>query len=356
MGKLLIISGDDEFSVKAKARELAAELCGGDPENDPALEIVAGGGEAMAFAEAVARTLSALRTPPFLSDHQIIWLRNFAFFPQLCDAYRDKGAAAELAEMLVSPLPEEQTVLINGPGLDQRKSWVKALKGAGAEMTFFQRGRSSDRNFAEGRRLKIGELCRDAGKSIRPEAVRYIEELIGSDPETVQREVEKLLCYIGDAPEITLEDCQAICSRTPEAMGWDFTGALTARDTRRALELLDILLRQGEAEIAVLGMVSKEFQGMVKLRLARKELGLERVHPRTFDQIPESVREAHPENPLLKLHPYRAFKMCEAAERFSDAALREALAAILAANRRLVSGGDPRMVMEQLIFRIAAAR
>ena len=34
----------------------------------------------------------------------------------------------------------------------------------------------------------------------------------------------------------------------------------------------------------------------------------------------------------------------------------DSISAILAATRRLVSGGDPRMVMEQLVFRIAAAR
>ncbi len=352
MGKLWIISGDDDFPVKAKARELAAGFCGGEPDNDPAMEIIAADGDAIHFADAVTRMLSAMRTPPFLTDHQIIWLRNFAFFPALCEAYKGKGAAAELADALLTELPPEQTILINGPGLDLRKSFAKALKNAGAEVIMFQRGRSSDRNFAEGRRLKISDLCREAGKQVRPDAVRYIEELIGSDSETVQREVEKLICYVGDAPEITLADCQAICSRTPEAMGWDFTGALTARDPQQALLLLDLLLRQGEAEIAVLGMVSREFQGMVKTLLAMQELGVERVHPRTFDQLPESVRAAHPDNPLLKMHPYRAFKMCEAAARFNGPALTAALDAVMTANRQLVSGGDPRMVMEQLIFRI----
>ena len=32
MGKLWIISGDDDFPIKAKARELAAGFCGGDPD------------------------------------------------------------------------------------------------------------------------------------------------------------------------------------------------------------------------------------------------------------------------------------------------------------------------------------
>ena len=46
MGKLILISGDDEFAVKAKARETAAALADGvAPEDDPAFEIIIGDGE-----------------------------------------------------------------------------------------------------------------------------------------------------------------------------------------------------------------------------------------------------------------------------------------------------------------------
>ena len=354
MGKLYLISGDDDFAVKAKGREIIAQLCNGEPESDPALEIIAGDADAGSFADICSRTLSALQSMPFLADHQIIWLRNFAWFDALCSAYKTEETPGQLAGIFAAALPEEQTVVINGSGLDQRKALVKAMKSAGAEITLFQRGKSTDRNFAENRRLRIGDLCREAGKKIAPDAVAYLSELIGTDVETMHQEVNKLLCYVGDVPEITLADCRAVCSRTPEAVSWNFTGALVERNARTALEVLDSLMRQGDAVIAVMGAVSKEFQNMVKLKLAMRELQVTRVNPRTFDNIPEDLRKAHPENMLLKMHPYRAFKVCEGAGRFTDEELTGALQAILEANRAIVSGGgEPRMVLEQLIFRIA---
>ena len=56
---------------------------------------------------------------------------------------------------------------------------------------------------------------------------------------------------------------------------------------------------------------------------------------------------------LLKMHPYRAFKMCENAAKFTEQELARALHAILMANRAMVSGGcSPRLAMEQMVFEI----
>lgn len=352
MGKLYIISGDDDFTVKAKARAAAAELCRGEPDGSD-MEIIDADAESIKFPELTGRLLETLRTPPMFADTQYIWIRNFGYFAELSGAYKEKGPAGVLAEMLASPLPEEQTIILNGPGLDQRKSWVKALKTAGASIEICASGKSGDRNFAENRKVRIRDWCRDAGKSIEPGAVQYIEETVGSDPGLLYQEVAKVITYAGLEPEITLEDCRVICSRTPETAGWNFTGALVARNTRAALVELDTLLRQGDAAMRVLAMVSGEFQGMIKLREAMKELNVTRVNPRTFDNIPQDVREKFPENMLLKMHPYRAFKMCESAAKFTDRELADALHAILIANRAMVSGTcSPRYAMEQLVFEI----
>ena len=68
MGRLVIISGDDDFAVKERARAVAGELAGGEFEENPAVEIIAGDGEELKPDAVVARFLDALRTPPFLSN------------------------------------------------------------------------------------------------------------------------------------------------------------------------------------------------------------------------------------------------------------------------------------------------
>ncbi len=358
MGKLIIISGDDDFAVKEKARCTASALAEGNvPESDPAFEIISGDGEELKFDAAAERMTSAMRTPPFLSDHQVIWLRNFTGFDVLSSAYKSSTPAGILADMLCAGLPEEQTVIINGPGLDMRRAFGKALKNSGADITVFNAVKSSDRGFSESRRSQIFEICRESGKKIAPGAVQYLETVLGSNTGTLKLELEKLFCYTGDAAEITAEDCRIICSRTPEAVSWNFTAALIERNTGEALSLLDMLLKQGDAELKVLAAVSGEFQRMIQVLRAMDELGITRPNPRSFDALPEDVRAKNPDNILLKMHPFRAFKTCESAMRFTPAELAANLKSVLQTNRALVTGGgDPRILLERLIFFITTQK
>ena len=166
-------------------------------------------------------------------------------------------------------------------------------------------------------------------------------------------EVEKLLLYTNDAPEITLADCEAITSRTPEAVGWEFTSAVAEGDALRALKLLDLLYTKDSDIIPLLASLSNEFQRYSKLIPAMRELGITHANPRSFDNIPPDVKKRFPENPLLKVHPYRAFKMCESAQKLGGHKIAEKLAAIRDASCAAVSGnGDIRILIEQLILRL----
>ena len=354
MGKLVIISGDDDFAVKERARAVARELAGGEIEENPAVEIIAGDGEELKPEAVVARFLDALRTPPFLCDSKLVWLRHFRDLDLFSAKEPDEGVAGVL-EILSSPLPAELSVLIDGGGLDQRKSFGKTVKGAGGSLEVFNAVKATDRRFADDRKASLRDICNALGKSLEPAAAQFLTETIGGDSGLLRNELEKLCSYVGDAAVITLADCREVCSRTPETVSWEFTGAIAARDRARALRLLDIMLRQGEPEIRLMYALSGEFQKLIQTRLAMKQLKLTRVSPRTFDSLPESLKKEFPDNPLLKLHPYRAFKTCEGASGFSDGELARDLEAVRNASRALVSGGgEPRIILEQLVLRLTA--
>ena len=354
MGRLVIISGDDDFAVKERARAVVGELAGGEFEENPAVEIIAGDGEELKPDAVVARFLDALRTPPFLCDSKLVWLRHFRDLELFSAKEPDDGVAGVL-EILSNPLPPELSVLIDGGGLDQRKSFAKAMKSAGAGLEVLNAVKATDRRFADERRGSLRDICSELGKSLDPAAAQFLTETIGGDSGLLRNELEKLCSYVGEAAVITLADCRAVCSRTPETVSWEFTGAIVGRDRPRALRLLDIMLRQGEPEIRLMYALSGEFQKLIQTRLAMKQLKLTRVSPRTFDSLPESLKKEFPDNPLLKLHPYRAFKTCEGASGFSDGELARDLEAVRNASRALVSGGgEPRIILEQLVLRLTA--
>ena len=348
MGALYVICGDDDFARKERARRCVEALLDGDIDGNPALEAVSGDGDAN-WEAAAGEFLSILRTPPFLEPHRVVWLRHYDELDRLGDA--KKGSVfAEVAEFLLAPeRPDDTDIVIDGRSLDLRKGFAKKLKAAGAVIENFNSGRPGDRNQTASRRQTIEEFFGAGQKRIAPDACQYLLDTIGGDSGNLRMELEKLFAYAGDAATITLDDCRAVTSRTPEALGWEFTSAIGEGRLAQSLELLGQLLDSGVAEFQIIGMIASDHQKMVQTKLAMSELGLKRVGPRTFDMLPEEVRERAAGNPLLKMHPYRAFKVCEGASRMSEAELARRLRCIRDAWRELVSGGDRLLVLEKLV-------
>lgn len=352
MSELHIIYGDDDFARKERARQRVSALLGGPIDGNPALEMIAGDGDASPD-EAAAEFLSVLRTPPFLEPHRVVWLRHFDELDRFGDA-KPGSAYAEAADMLcVKERPDDTDIVLDGRALDQRKSFAKKLKAAGAVIESCSVGRPGDRNQAAFRRRGVEDFFAAEGKSIDTAACQYLLETIGGDSGTFKMELEKLLAYVGTADRVTLADCRAVTSRTPEALGWEFSSAIGDGKLAPALQILGQLLDSGVVEVQILGILASDCQKMVQTRLAMKELKITRVNPRTFDNIPDDVRAAAPGNPLLKLHPYRAFKLCEGAARLPEAELARRLKLIRDTGRMLVSSGmDKRLALEQLVRKL----
>ena len=357
MGKLYIISGDDDIARKRRAREIASMVTGcEEPEDNSALEIITG--DADDSADNVARRfLEALRTPPFLADSKILWLRHFPDLDKLSTDDPNSVYTA-VCDELTRELAPELSVIIDGPNLDLRKSFARKLKAAGAVIENKLTPKPGDKNFSDNRRQDIYNWCQKCGKRMEPDAVQFLIEAVGSTSGMLAGELEKIDCYTGNKPIISLDDCRAIVSRTPEAVSWEFTSALTSGNRKAALKLLNDLLAQGEHEIKIMAVISGEFQKIMQTRLAMRQLKIsDRVNARTFDNIPDEIRKENAANPLLKLHPYRAFKICESAMGITENELAEKLTLIRNASRSLVSGGgDSRITLEQLTLNLTGKK
>jgi DNA polymerase-3 subunit delta len=357
--KIFLISGNDEFAIKEKTREIIISLCGDDPESNSNLEVIIGDGDAKP-EEILSTLLNALRTPPFLSADKIIWLRHFIHFEKAFSA--DSSAADGLTVFIKQGVPQDITLVIDGIDIDQRKSFFKACKTAGAEILFFRKADITAKDYVKGQGERIEEICAKAKKHIDYSALNFLVETIGSDSGRIKSELDKLCCYIGKNETITLADCKAICSRTPETMGWEFSNRMIERDIPGALSVIGDLLEQmrnqrggGSQELAVLFNSIRSVQELVMTRCAMAELNLpNNIGKSFFYAIPPDLKEKHPNNMLLSANPFRAYKMCESARSFTDIELAEAIEELLNANRKLVSGGgDARIILENLVLKIA---
>ncbi len=364
MSKLYLISGNDEYAIKAKAVDTIREICGEDAENDPSMEIIKGDDDSKKADEILAELMNSLNTPPFLSPQKTVWLKHFAHFEKVMSGKanaREKERLDALSEFISSGIPEEINLVIDGSGIDRRKSFYKTCDQAGT-CIFLAQADLTDRNYAMIQAEKIRGYCANAGINIFEDAVQFLTDTVGSDTARIYTELDKLFCYIGVRDNINLEDCRNICSRTPEALSWAFADALINRRLEDALITIDTLMEQlrssrgsGNPELAILSLAVGNFQNLVKTRAVIDELQIPgRLRYPQFKNFVTSVPKEQSGNILCSYHPYRAFMLYCQAESFTQTELKDALNGLLNTYRHLVSGSDnSRLALEQLAFKIA---
>lgn len=369
MGQLILVTGTDNFSIKDRARKIIVELCGENPEENPVLEIVKGDSDELKPEEIIRATIASIMTPPFFDPIKVIWLKHFGSFEKvLAGKAKDRKGQPieELTEIIKVGLPEDVSLIVDGSDVKKSSAFFKAFDKSGKTIVI-NKIELSDKNYTQSQRSKIQDICRTSNIKIDQNAIDFLIETSGSDTGRLQNELDKVFCYIGQKKLINLDDCKAICSHTPEALSWAFADALIERDTKRALETINVLMEQmraekntGNLELKLLNNAISRFQQMIEAKSTISILDIpQTTQYNTFkgvlDKIPQNIKEQYKGNILLTGHPYRAFMLFSSAIKVSDGRLAEAIKHLIKANKDLVSsGGNSRIILEQLTIKLTS--
>ena len=358
-----LICGDDEFAVKARAKQLhqqwSDELGGMDHETIEAA--VANSGEAL---NALARLREALQTLPFFGSGKVIWLRDCNFLGD------ERAASAQAVTETLNDLAEELKkfkwsgvrLLISGGKVDKRKTFFKTLDKIGTVETFS--GWSvDDRDWAERAEIAARAAVRERQKEISEEALAELVNRVGPNPRQLDNEIEKLCLFAGERKKVEYADVAAICTRNKTARAFALGDALGDRDLPRLLRRLDeelwgVKIDSHKSEIGLLyGLISKVRamlllkemlrEGWIKPEMDynRFKAQLERV---PVDKLPADRRF----NPLA-LNPYVLYKALPQAKKYTQDELVRAMDLLLRCNQRLVSSGlDEALVMQETLVQI----
>lgn len=234
-----LFTGDAPLLVERAAAAVAAwgrERCGPPQFN---LTTVHAADDSAVSAFASARTL------PMLADLRVIVVRELE---QSAD-----GVLAAFAGYLAHPSPST-LLIVSGSGFPAVKkggsNWsakiAPLIKVAGKHVKLSVKD-VAPASFAR-------EHARSIGKDLGAQEAKLLVETVGTDLGTIAREVEKVAVYAGDEPRITREAIQAASSLLAEAVVWDLTTGIAARDASIALPALLRLLDGGDASHRLLGL------------------------------------------------------------------------------------------------------
>lgn len=370
MADKYLISGDDDYEIKALSQKIVSDLLARYPDTE--LDLIDAENVDRDASSVIQDFITALQMDSLFGSEKLVWLKHASFFAGLGGSGEEsapkKGRGKAVKSDLLAPLtdliaaggiPETMTVIIDGSGIDRRKAFYKTCAAAGFKTEWLVKPDPKDRQYAQQLHSRMETILKECGLTASGDAMECLKGMLGGDSARMRTEIEKLACYMGTQTKVTRSDCMAACSHTPEALGWAMTDALKAKDVSRALIAIDELITQMESErssgseLCLVSGAANEFQSLIRARAALDELGIDprRVNANTFSQF---SKEQYPDNVLLGMHPFRAFKVVESLGNFPDQALVSALDTILKTNRELVSGGadNPRIALERMVFKI----
>lgn len=359
------LGGDDEYRIKEEAGRLARQLAPPDA-GEFGVDLIEGDtANQEAALTVIGRLIEALFTVGLFGGEKLVWLKSTELFADTVTTRADavKDALNDLGDKLKRGLPPGVTLLVSAIGCDRRRTVYKTIEKLGMVRLFEAPDPSrqhSDEEFLEFIQAKL----RGEKKQMDAAAVQAFRELVAPDFRELANELEKLTLYVGARPTITATDVRAICSASRQAVIWELTDTLGARNLPAAIRAVENLLAGGENAIGVVMMLVGQFRLML---LARDLMDRNLLTPgrgagggfqyvTAFERLPETQVAHFPRTKEGKLpNAWRLYRCALAAAHFSTAELIRAMEQLLDANRQLTSTGlDERLVLEEALVKIAA--
>jgi DNA polymerase-3 subunit delta len=236
----------------------------------------------------------------------------------------------DLPDYMEDPAPTT-CLLLEARNVDRRLRWVKLVQTRGSLRACTLPTRPAElRAWIEG-------CIREEGKRPAQGTAAALLEQIGADANRLLLEIEKLVLYAWDRKEVTPEDVVvAAGGGRPHAI-YELTDAIGSRDRVRALRVLQRLLAQGEAPLALLAGLSNHLRRMLRARECRP------LNPATVQQT-------------LGVHPFAAQKLVEQVRPLDRSRLRSALEAAARTDRALKGTTPlrPGRALEQLVLALSS--
>src|SRR5712664_2106032 len=277
--------------------------------------------------------LDQAQTMAMLSPQQVVFLEDVEAIEKLGEKNRGE-AVAQLDAYLEDPAPF--TVLVaEATSLDQRMKLGKLL----AEKTLVVECGLGE-NAGE-RRAAAVALARTIGKEQGVEfekgAAEDLAEFVAADLMRLKTEIDKLATYAAERKVIGRADVSALVISEKTTTVWELADLLASRQSKRAQEFLDRLLRDGEEPLQMLGAMAWMYRNLIEAS--------------ELKGVSNGLQAAR----ALGMRPEQAELALQSARKIPKARRLQGLQSLQAADSRLKGGAeDPHAIIEFLISDLAA--
>jgi DNA polymerase-3 subunit delta len=270
--------------------------------------------------------VDAAQTPAFLTAKRVVVARGLERFVA--------DDLPPLLAYLANPLPETDLVLVVGSGSVPKKL-ADAVKAVGVVTNTSPPSRPKDRQ------AWISDHVAAAGLRIKPDAAAQLAQWLGEDAGRLEGIVATLISTYGSDHVLTFAEIEPFLGDAGGVPPWDFTDAIDAGNTTKALTLLGRMLHGGGRHpLQIMATLHTHYASIAKL---------DGVDARSEEDAMAAtgIKSAYPAKKALA--NYR---------RLGPASTRRAIELLAQADLDLRGAKDldPELVMEVLVARLSKLR
>src|SRR5579864_3759435 len=287
----------------------------------------------------LAAAFDDARSLSLFASQRVIWLAGAeAALPRAVTESDDPDN--ELADYLRQPTPDTTVVIeasrygFEGDDKLKLERARKFFAAIPAQVEFRPFSPEAARSLAQ-------TLARQAGLKLGLVELALLLDATSGEASRLETEIEKLWLFTSGARKVTAEDIAALVPDAQAATIFALVAALGRSDRMRALEILEILSREGEYMPLALTFLATQF----RMALAAREAGL-----RGAGRI-----QAHFTTLGARMWPERARQVEQTVDAFSRERLERAIQKLFTADRDLRDARpDDRIVMERMVLDLTA--
>lgn len=193
--------------------------------------------------------LTELNSPSFFSATRAVWIQQ---------ADKLKKSVQEALESYMAHPLRSMYLILTAPTLAKNSTFYKAAEKNGIVLDLPElKAWEKEKRLIEW----VSKQASTARKVMAHPACQHFVKQIGGDQNLIASEFEKLLCFIGDKKEITIQDISTICSSLPTETIWQLGESIFRRDTQNALRTARLLLSEnGSSLLPFLRQLRSQFQ------------------------------------------------------------------------------------------------
>jgi len=177
--------------------------------------------------------------------------------------------AERLKSAIENGFPKDNFLFISTDTIDKRKGLYKTIKKFGTviDCAVAKGSRKVDRD--EQRRFLLQhmkQLAKTNNKQVDPRAFDLMVKMIGFDLRGFSSNMEKMIDYVGVRETITIDDARAVLNRLRQDPIYEITGAVSEKDTLKALYYLSSLLSSGYHYLQILTAITNQIRRLLLIK------------------------------------------------------------------------------------------